>query len=393
MDTLPAINQESHEKVNDYDNDDDILKSLMQDLESLHDDLGSTKIALQDDRVLMEEIENDSVQICTETEQRKRKRRNICEECNVELSAIDGLWRKCPSCGSMSKIIGNDMENCDSIRSYNSMTDSSVPARIRGTGLVKAGLNKCFMRSSVDSRKQRRSKIIENIARIAFNNNSSIPQIHIEEAVNSYCDIARRAAAISGEKYVYRGTGQRGMLAIFVEQVCLDHDIRLFNHDLIKAFDVSESDLSKARRRMRNLSERGLIYMNKIENKCEITLKSFMKDLRLDKKYVPFLYAIINRAEEKKIHILESTTEKTKCAGVIYLLTTCIYELYLSTSQERISAKCGVSIPTFMKYYNLLIKHKPALKHTFKKNKIPMPAIWNTSRSHSQSDSSESDSD
>ncbi len=385
--------------VDDIDDDDEILKSLMQDLTILRDDLTHTVITNEEhnEKVMLDDIDDIPTDY-TDTanaETRKRKRRNVCKDCNVELSMVDSLWRKCPKCNAMTKIIGNALENCDSINSYNSMADSSVPGRLRGSGFIRAGLNRCLMQSSVDSRKQRRSKIIESIASIAFRNNTSIPQNYIDEAVSAYCDIARRASAVSGVKFVYRGTGQRSMLAVLVDQVCIENKIRIFTADLGKAFDVSESDLSKARRRIRNLADRGLVQIGKIENQYEVTLLTFTNALKLDNKYVPFLSALIKRAEDKNLHLLESTTEKTKCAGAIYLLTTCIYELYKTISPERIATKCKVTIPTFSKYYNLLTKHRVILKKIFKKHHIPMPASWKPSvvvETTSQDGSSESPS-
>lgn len=361
-------------------NNDDILTSLMRDLNDLQDDIKTNSTAI----VMLDEMEDTKSNISDnkdnndddDTVVKKKRRRNMCSHCHIEMVNFDALWRTCPKCKAMIKIHGHDMENCDSMSSYNSIADSSVPARIIGNGMVKTGLNRCLLQSSVDSRKQRRSKILTGISQIIFGSGINIPAIYLEMAVDAYCDINKRSAE-SNVKFVYRGAGQRSMLAGFVEHICLSHSIRIPTAMLAKAFEITETDISKAKGRISNLVDRGLARIEKVDDKCKITLQSFISKLKVDQKYVPFLHSLILRAENKNLHLLESTTEKTKCAGAIYLLTTCIKDLAAkSITPEKIKSRCGVTIPTFTKYYNLLMAHKTALKKVFKKSSIPMPLKW-----------------
>jgi hypothetical protein len=349
----------------------DFWQSLIDDINKLPLQPDDTHVACIDDIVECE----PQAHFQPSVNEKNRKKRITCEDCDEELEKLDALWRRCPKCDNRTKIHSSDMENCDSMSNYNSMTDGSMPARIKGAGIHKSHLNRYLMQSA-DSTKQRRTKIIEGLRNILFRTSVDIPIIHLERATDIYCDIAKRTVAISGTKYVYRAAVQKSILAVLTNSVLQENNLRIPDNKLCIAFDVTEPDLSKAKRKVCSLRDRGLIAWEDNKESCKITLSHFIKLLKLDEKYIDFLYTLIKRAESKNLHLIESTTERTKCAGSIYMLTACVRDINRSLTSERIAKKCGVTVATFVKYYRLLLGHPFALKKIFKKYRVPMPAIW-----------------
>jgi transcription initiation factor TFIIIB Brf1 subunit/transcription initiation factor TFIIB len=360
------------------DHEDDILKELMRELDEVQLQVGAP--------TFIEDYEPEEEQP-TISRKKKTSHKNLCKDCDVELVNVDDLWRKCPKCGGRIKIFGGSTDHRDFSNQYNSISNAVVPAKVSGRG---SGIKKVFMSTSVDTTSQRKIKIMQGLSSIAFKKGVSIPPVYISEAIVRYCGIKEKALLKDKKaSCVFRGTGQRGILAVFTEQVCLENKMRIFPTDLAKAFDIDETQLSRAKRRVSNLVELGYAQSTVVEDKCRVTLAKFIKSLKIDEKYIDFLYALIQRAEQKNLHILVSSAEKTKCAGAIYILTHCDKEIYAKVKDRKIVRHCGVTIPTFMKYFNLLFNNKQALKKVFKKFRVPMPAKW---KEHEQPCSTTGDS-
>lgn len=345
----------------------DILDSLLSDLNEIKADLDNIHKTLT-----LDDLDEVPQPVEQSPRGKRPKKKFLCPSCNTKLTYIaDQSRRKCEKCAYASKIMSS--EAGDSLQSYNNISESSVLARVQGTGILKAGINRQVLQSS-DTKKYRQSKILEQVIHDLGNSSLSIPRIYLEVAVHKYCQISQ----LSSVRLVFRGDGLRSMLAGFISFVCIDNDMSVSNEDLAKAFAISEKAITRARRIIYSLNERGLTDVVSHHRKLDIYLKKACSSLKIPDEYCTFLIALIKRAEDKNLHLIESTVEKTRCAGAICMLLGCVKSLYDRISLTKVEKKCKVTIPTFMKYYDLLMQHKPALKKVFKAHKIPMPKKWNT---------------
>lgn len=345
----------------------DILDGLLSELDDLKTDITDIRALTLDDLDV-----HDSPHELLDHDRIRPKKKFLCPRCEKKLIYIhDQGRRKCVSCAYSSKIISGEMG--DSMNGYNNISGSSVVMRVQGSGLMKSSISRQVLQSS-DTKKYRQSKILESVVRTLSNSSLSIPKVFLEEAVEKYCHISQ----LSSVRLVFRGDGLKSMLAGFISFVCLDNDLNVSNQSLASAFSIAEKAITKARRIIYSLNERGLTNVVNNNKKLDLYIKASCASLKIPEEYCPFLVALIKKAEQKNLHLLESTVEKTRCAGAICMLISCVKVLHQRISLEKIQRKCKVTIPTFMKYYKLLLAHKLALRNVFKQYKIPKPLRWKT---------------
>lgn len=299
------------------------------------------------------------------------KQTNICMTCGSALYYYDSVLI-CNNCGEEA-----------SIRAYNTMeeefstsalTECNVNAygamSIKMSGKNSYALNRKLYQTCANYATYRKNTTLK--AMLQWNNDSTthhIPKFVIREANDMF-------AKIKEHGYVFRKDGKNGVISACLYYRCYANGLTKTPSEIAQFSGIEEKFHSFGDRVLHNLHGLGIVDIPMKINPIADYVERYMELLHIDKKYKPFVVELIERAENKHIHILHDSKNSTKAIGAIYMLIQRVPELRSAISKEKIDAVIGISKTTFMRYYEILCKYYKRIKLVFKKHKIPMPISW-----------------
>lgn len=95
---------------------------------------------------------------------------------------------------------------------------------------------------------------------------------------------------------------------------------------------------------------------------CSFIEQNFNK-YNINKKYINFIRACVDRAREK--HIGTSSGPISKCVGAIYFLLKLLED---TETINQMSQECKISKPTYMRFYTSILDNRRKFKCVFKKH-------------------------
>ncbi len=307
----------------------------------------------------------DEIKKFTQEEQLKE-----CIHCKGKLSISSGTL-VCKDCGieTFNNIGGTEEEY-----STSAITDCNVNSNgfmaLKMTGKGSYGYQRSLLKTCANYQQYRKVSTLKDMNN--WNNNSEkyhIPKNVIQQANDMFDKIKKR-------KIVFRKDGKKGVLSACLYYACYDNNISKTPSEIAQFSNIEEKFHSHGDRILHSLNELGIIQIPAKINPTSDYVNRYMELLDIDKKYKQFIMDLIDRAEEKKIHILHDSKANTRAVGAIYMLIERTPELKAKITKEIIEKECGISKTTFIRYYKILYKYYKLVKKIFKRHTISMPNEW-----------------
>jgi hypothetical protein len=313
------------------------------------------------------------------------KDEKLCNTCLMPYKILDECLI-CEKCG-IEKVIESeiDTENYNMCleSNYNSNSDSYVSFSFKGKGSY--GYQKALLIACSDYTAITHKEVLKELMNIIDQyEGNKLPKNIINLAIDLYFTIKSKAneyfSAIYGEnnikkKLILRGKGKLGMYADCLYYACIMENLSRTPREIANIVNIEEKYMSAADKKIQEFYELGLIDLPINIRLIDDYINRYFPLLGIPMKYKDFIIYLINRAEQKYIHINNESRISTKCIGAIYLLCQRIPELKHIT-REIIAQNCKISKSTCNKYYQLLISNWKYIKKAFKKYRIPQPIEW-----------------
>lgn len=309
----------------------------------------------------------------------------ICNDCQVPM-LINENYYECSQCGKLDELINfnSGLEGVETFNSYNTSDNSSAPIRIAGPD-SHIFQNKLISNTS-NYRKAQKKNTENQFDQTIYQYQGPKPPKHIvQEAAELYNKIQQHC--------IKRGDVRKGTMAACLYRICDINNITRKPKEIANIFGISQSEFSNGEKILDDLKSQGLITFKEINNPEENRMHSFLNmyfeslkipiddeeieidpDLKeakiLRPNYKSFACKLIKITEKYKIS--HSSIMSSKCAGVIYVISTKCKELKIK--KEHIENTCKISRSTFGRFHkeimNILKSEshpaKPELETLFK---------------------------
>jgi len=285
----------------------------------------------------------------------------ICNTCDIQMQPNINNTLTCIGCGFIKMAIIENNEFEPSMNGYNTNTNFHIPI-------------KCVGKNSFQYQKQLRNNtsqysIIQetNLKRILekLNYQSSgliIPKNIISNVLEQYKNIRETSK-------IHRGEILKGIIGSLLYYECLKEGIVRKPKELANWYLISENDLSKGDKILRDLEEKNIVKLPINNNHNNIYILSYLKRTGIDLDYQYFLNELLDRLDEKKIGNPNARLS-TKISAILFLL---IISKKMNISTETISEEFNISVSTFKVFYLEIIKSKKSIQDILDKHNIDPP--------------------
>jgi transcription initiation factor TFIIIB Brf1 subunit/transcription initiation factor TFIIB len=284
-----------------------------------------------------------------------------CINCDIQMQPNINNTLTCPTCGYIKNVIIENLEYEPSMAGYNTNENYHIPIKCIGKNAFQY---QKYLRNNTSQysiiQETTLKKLLEKLN--YQSEDFVIPKNIISNVLNQYKKIRETSK-------IHRGEILKGILGSLIYYECLKEGIIRKPKELAKWYSISENDLSKGDKILRELEEEGIIELpiNKDFNLEYIS--SYLKRINIDIKYEAFLIELLNNINDLKIGNPNARLS-TKIASLIFLLI--ISKKYNITSEE-IAKEFDISISTFKSFYMEIFKNKDKLKTLFDKYNIELP--------------------
>lgn len=290
----------------------------------------------------------------------KNKYKN-CEDCNVQMQPNINNTLTCPNCGFIKTVIIENLEYEPSMSGYNTNENYHIPIKYVGKNSFQY---QKFLRNNTSEysiiQETSLKKILDKLN--YQSNDFVIPKNIISNVLIQYKKIRNTSK-------IHRGEILKGILGSLIYYECLKEGIIRKPKELAKWYSISENDLSKGDKILRELEEEGIIELPINKDFDSEYIIAYLKRINLDIKYENFLLELLNKINELKIGNPNARLS-TKIASLIFLLA--ISKSY-PISSEDISKEFDISVSTFKNFYMEIFKNKEQLTLIFDKFNIILP--------------------
>jgi transcription initiation factor TFIIIB Brf1 subunit/transcription initiation factor TFIIB len=284
-----------------------------------------------------------------------------CLECNIQMQPNINNTLTCPECGYIKKVIIENLEYEPSMSGYNTTENYHIPIKCIGKNSFQY---QKYLRNNTSQYSIIQETSIKRILeKLNYkSDNFVIPKNIISNVLNQYKKIRETSK-------IHRGEILKGILGSLLYYECLKEGIIRKPKELAKWYEISENDLSKGDKILRDLAEQGILDLPINQNYNEDYIESYLKRINLDIKYSLFLNELLERINELKIGNPNARLS-TKIAALIFLLV--ISKKYI-ISTEDIASEFDISISTFKTFYMEIYKQKKYLDDILNKYNIELP--------------------
>ena len=285
-----------------------------------------------------------------------------CLECNIQMQPNINNTLTCPECGYIKKVIIENLEYEPSMSGYNTTENYHIPIKCIGKNSFQY---QKYLRNNTSQYSIIQETSIKRILeKLNYkSDNFVIPKNIISNVLNQYKKIRETSK-------IHRGEILKGILGSLLYYECLKEGIIRKPKELAKWYDISENDLSKGDKILRDLAESGVIELPLNKDYNDEYIESYLKRINLDIKYSLFLNELLERINELKIGNPNARLS-TKIAALIFLLV--ISKKYI-ISTEDIASEFDISISTFKTFYMEIYKNKHLINHELEKYNIELPS-------------------
>lgn len=277
-----------------------------------------------------------------------------CINCDIQMQPNINNTLTCPTCGYIKNVIIENLEYEPSMSGYNTNENYHIPIKCIGKNAFQY---QKYLRNNTSQysiiQETTLKKLLEKLN--YQSEDFVIPKNIINNVLLQYKKIRETSK-------IHRGEILKGILGSLIYYECLKEGIIRKPKELAKWYSISENDLSKGDKILRELEEKGIIALpiNKDFN-IEYII-SYLKRINIDIKYESFLIELLNTINELKIGNPNARLS-TKIASLIFLLV--ISKSY-NISSDEISKEFDISISTFKSFYLEIFKNKDKLVQVLK---------------------------
>lgn len=284
-----------------------------------------------------------------------------CEDCNIQMQPNINNTLTCPNCGFIKTVIVENLEYEPSMSGYNTNQNYHIPIKYVGKNSFQY---QKFLRNNTSEYSIIQETSLKKILdRLNYQSNDFvIPKNIISNVLIQYKKIRNTSK-------IHRGEILKGILGSLIYYECLKEGIVRKPKELAKWYSISENDLSKGDKILRELEEKNIIELPINVNFNSNYILSYLKRINLDVSYEIFLLELLDNINELKIGNPNARLS-TKIASLIFLIS--ISKQY-SISAEDISKEYDISISTFKNFYTDIFKNKDKLQTIFEKYNIILP--------------------
>jgi len=294
-------------------------------------------------------------------EQESKIKYKNCDECNIQMMPDINNTLTCMNCGFMKVVIIENLEYEPSMNGYNTNSNFHIPI-------------KCVGKNSFQYQKQLRNdtsqySIIQethlkkSLERL---NNKSTGLIIPKNIINN---VLTQYKIIRDTSKIHRGEILKGIIGSLLYYECLKEGIVRKPKEISNWCNISENDLSKGDKILRDLDEHSVIKLPINENNNEIYIISYLKRTNLDLNNQYFLIEVLEKIDDLKIGNPNARLS-TKISSLIFMLV--IAKKYPITP-DIISAEFNISISTFKTFYLEIFRNKELIQDILDKYNIILP--------------------
>ena len=284
-----------------------------------------------------------------------------CTECNIQMQPNINNTLTCPECGFIKTVIIENLEYEPSMAGYNTNENYHIPIKCIGKNSFQY---QKYLRNNTSQYSIIQETSIKRILeKLNYkSDNFIIPKNIIQNVLNQYKKIRETSK-------IHRGEILKGILGSLLYYECLKEGIIRKPKELAKWYDISENDLSKGDKILRDLAENGVIDLPINKEYNDEYIESYLKRMDLDIKYSLFLNELLDIINENKVGNPNARLS-TKISAIIFLL---IISKKYSITTEAISEEFDISISTFKTFYMEIYKNKHLINHILQKYNIELP--------------------
>lgn len=284
-----------------------------------------------------------------------------CTECNIQMQPNINNTLTCPECGFIKTVIIENLEYEPSMAGYNTNENYHIPIKCIGKNSFQY---QKYLRNNTSQYSIIQETSIKRILeKLNYkSDNFIIPKNIIQNVLNQYKKIRETSK-------IHRGEILKGILGSLLYYECLKEGIIRKPKELAKWYEISENDLSKGDKILRDLAENGVIDLPINKEYNDEYIESYLKRMGLDIKYSLFLNELLDIINENKVGNPNARLS-TKISALIFLL---IISKKYSITTEAISEEFDISISTFKTFYMEIYKNKHLINHILQKYNIELP--------------------
>ena len=284
-----------------------------------------------------------------------------CESCNIQMQPNINNTLTCPNCGFIKNVIIENLEYEPSMSGYNTNNNYHIPI-------------KCVGKNSFHYQKYLRNNtsqynIIQEVTLKKILDKLNYQSTEFIIPKNILTNVLIQYKKIRETSKIHRGEILKGILGSLIYYECLKEGIIRKPKELAKWYSISENDLSKGDKILRELEEKKIIELPIHQEFNYEYINSYLKRIKIDLKYESFLIELLNNINLLKIGNPNARLS-TKIASLVFLVV-------ISTKSEitfdDISSEFNISVSTFKNFYIEIFKNKDKLQTIFDKYNIQIP--------------------
>jgi len=320
---------------------------------------------------LMFKIENEPIEIKKlnfvtkfESEEKKESRNlpsNICETCFVPFSVDSDGTSFCTKCGIEIKDKSGSVSDTDAKPTFMQMKISDGNSRNRH--------QKSLFRSTANYEQYQIKDTLDKFIKACSQgiNGKFIPKSILVEANKVFQKIR------SVVDQVFRKDVKLGIMSACVSYVMMKNNVSRPPTEISQQFKIEHKFHSRGDTLVQKMISRGVLEHYTESDPIVDYIKMYLELLKINAKYCDFVREIIEKAEEKMLHVLFDSKNNTKCIGTIWFL---VERLKLPISKDHIAKVCEISKTTFIKYYTIICSYYKFFIPIFEKHAIPLKTEW-----------------
>jgi transcription initiation factor TFIIIB Brf1 subunit/transcription initiation factor TFIIB len=347
---------------NDHDhNQDREIKNKNNNINIDQNDWSNLMFKIDNEHVeiekqfLVKKIDEDS------SEQLQFYEKNMCEFCKIPLIIDSDCNMFCNKCG---------IEIKDKFGSANDNETKQPFIQMKiNDGNKRNQHQKSLFRSTANYEQYQNKRTLDGFKQVCSQgcNGKYI-------APNILNDANKLFQKIRSAKFqVFRKQVKLGIMSACVSYVMAKHGESKPPTEISQQFGIEHKFHSRGDTLIHQMIDQGIIEPNSHSNIIVDYIKMYVELLKIDPKYCKFIFEIIEKAEEKLLHVLFDSKNNTKCIGTIWFL---IERLKLPITKDYIAKVCEISKTTFIKYYTLIVTFYKLFIPIFIKYKIPLKTEW-----------------
>lgn len=297
-----------------------------------------------------------------------------CDDCNIQMQPNINNTLTCPNCGFIKNVIIENLEYEPSMSGYNTNENYHIPIKCIGKNSFQY---QKYLRNNTSQysiiQETTLKKLLEKLN--YQSDDFVIPKNIISNVLIQYKKIRETSK-------IHRGEILKGILGSLIYYECLKEGIIRKPKELARWYSISENDLSKGDKILRELEEKGIIELPINKDFNIEYINCYLKRIDIDIKYEVFLIELLNEINKLKIGNPNARLS-TKIASLIFLL---IISKKYNISADEIAKEFDISVSTFKSFYMEIFKNKEKLTVIFEKYDIKLPdKIPRKSRSNKKS--------